>query len=370
MHLKSSEAAPNSNFVNNKCRVSMSLQNKFKNFHDSIKLGRKDVEYTTARLKDDSITSDIVDRFKEDGYPVIEDFIQGSLATFTGIREKGQDFDIDRAIVIEAGLAPENPITPKLAVLEVLEERGFKNAKIKKPCVTADYKADDLHIDIPIYRKYDNGQYELAVGKRHSDEDNREWARASPRELIDWVNDYDSDETYGSNKHDQYRRIVRYLKRWRNFTFGDDVRRKIYSIGIAVMVKESFNSSINDEGFPDDLTALRETINHILNYRSYFTLVELDKYRVNVALPVSPNRDIFHGSSVATGTQFRNKLSALLKTLNKVADEEQESKQCELLRSVFGEDFPECAATTSSASSNAVKTVFASSGVVGTSQGA
>ncbi|WP_323870439.1 cyclic GMP-AMP synthase DncV-like nucleotidyltransferase [Xenorhabdus szentirmaii] len=257
--------------------------------------------------------------------------MQGSLATFTGIREKGQDFDIDRAIVIEAELAPENPITPKLAVLEVLEDRGFKNAKIKKPCVTADYKADDLHIDIPIYRKYANGQYELAVGKRHSDEDNREWARAAPRELIDWVNNYDANETYGSNKHDQFRRIVRYLKRWRNFTFGDDVRRKIYSIGIAVMVKESFHSSVNDEGFPDDLTALRNTINHILNYRSYFTLVDVDKYSINVALPVSPYRDIFHSSSIVTGTQFRNKLNALLKTLDKVADEEQESEQCELL---------------------------------------
>lgn len=109
----------------------MSLQNKFMNFHDAIKLGRQDLEYTTARLKDDSITAEIKKRFKEDGYPVIEDFIQGSLATSTGIREKGQDFDIDRAIVIEADLAPENPITPKLAVLEVLEDRGFKNAKIK-----------------------------------------------------------------------------------------------------------------------------------------------------------------------------------------------------------------------------------------------
>lgn len=101
----------------------MSLQNKFMNFHDAIKLGRQDLEYTTARLKDDSITAEIKKRFKEDGYPVIEDFIQGSLATSTGIREKGQDFDIDRAIVIEADLAPENPITPKLAVLEVLEDR-------------------------------------------------------------------------------------------------------------------------------------------------------------------------------------------------------------------------------------------------------
>ncbi|HBA3612172.1 TPA: nucleotidyltransferase [Escherichia coli] len=347
----------------------MSLQNKFKNFHDAIKLGRKDLEYTTARLKDDSITADIVERFKEDGYPVIEDFIQGSLATSTGIREKGQDYDIDRAIVIEAKLAPENPITPKLAVLEVLDKRGFKNAKIKKPCVTADYKVDDLHIDIPIYRKYDNGQYELAVGKRYSDENTREWARAAPRELIDWVNNYDANEAYGSNKHDQYRRIVRYLKRWRNFTFGDDVRRKIYSIGIAVMVKESFFSSINDEGFPDDLSALRKTINYILNYQNYFTLVEDGKYRIKVTLPVSPYRDIFHGSSIVTGTQFRNKLSALLKILDKVADEDQESKQCELLRSVFGEDFPECAAA-SSTSSSTVKTVFASAGVVGTSQGA
>ncbi|MNG98544.1 hypothetical protein D3C73_306080 [compost metagenome] len=350
----------------------MSLQNKFFKFHDAIKLGIKDVEYTNARLKDDSITNDIKARFKEDGYPVIDDFIQGSMATHTGIREKGQDFDIDRAIVIEAELAPENPITPKLAVLEVLEERGFKNAKIKKPCVTADYKAEDLHIDIPVYRRYENGHYELAVGKRHSGEDNREWSSSAPRDLIHWVSDYDSNAVYGSKKHDQYRRIVRYLKRWRNFTLSESIRRKVYSIGIAVMVKESLNNSINDEGFPDDLSALRLTIYHILNYGGYFSLVDAEKYKVKVYIPVSYQRDIFDNSSIATGTQFRNQLNALLKTLDKVAGEEKESKQCELLRSVFGEDFPEHASssTASVASSAAVKTVYASAGAVGTSQGA
>lgn len=105
--------------VHNKCGVFMSLQNKFFKFHDAILLGIKDVAYNTARLKDDSILKEIKARFKEDGFPVIDDFIQGSMATDTGIREKGQDFDIDRAIVIEASLAPENPITPKKAVLEV-----------------------------------------------------------------------------------------------------------------------------------------------------------------------------------------------------------------------------------------------------------
>lgn len=347
----------------------MSIQSKFLKFHDAIKLGRKDLEYTNARLKDDSITESIKARFRLDGYPVIEDFIQGSLATSTGIREKGQDFDIDRAIVIEASTAPENPITPKLAVLEVLETRGFKNAKIKKPCVTADYKTEDLHIDIPVYRQYENGQYELAVGKRLSDENNREWAMSAPRELIDWVKNYDKEVAYASAKHDQFRRTVRYLKRWRNYKFADDIRRKIFSIGITVMVKECFVSSVDNEGFADDLTALKSTVSAIQASPWYFTSLGEGKYKVEVSLPVGNRRDIFHGSSVVTGTQFKNKLAALLKTLESVASEENESKQCDILRSEFGEDFPE---DTSSLSSKSLSknAVYATAGAVGTSQGA
>lgn len=355
--------------VHNKCGATMSIQSKFNTFHKAIKLGRKDPEYKNARSKDDSITEDIKARFKEDGYPIIEDFIQGSLATHTAIKEKGQDFDIDRAIVIEVSLAPDNPIIPKEAVLEVLENRKFKNAKIKKPCVTADYKTENLHIDIPVYRRYENEQYELAIGKRHSDENNREWSTAAPHELIDWINRSDKYGFYESEKIAQYRRIVRYLKRWRNFKFKEEVRQKIFSIGIAVMVKEQFQSSVNTEGFPDDLLALRTTLYGILNYGGYFTEVEEDIYKVKVLLPVSPRRDIFYKSSTNTGTQFRNKLRSLLNILDKTANEENESKQCDLLRSVFGEDFPESTSSNSTGSSSA-KTVFATAGAVGTSQGA
>ncbi|CDH34206.1 nucleotidyltransferase [Xenorhabdus bovienii] len=347
----------------------MSIQSKFNIFHKAIKLGRKDPEYKNARSKDDSITEDIKARFKENGYPIIEDFIQGSLATHTAIKEKGQDFDIDRAIVIEVSLAPDNPITPKEAVLEVLESRRFKNAKIKNPCVTADYKTENLHIDIPVYRRYENEQYELAIGKRHSDENNREWSTAAPHELIDWINNSDKYGLYGSEKIAQYRRFVRYLKRWRNFKFKKEVCKKIFSIGITVMVKEQFQSSVNTEGFPDDLSALRATLYGILNYGNYFTEVEEDSYKVKVLLPVSPRQDIFYKSSTDTGTQFRNKLKSLLDTLDKVASEESESKQCDLLRSVFGEDFPKSTSSNSTGSSSA-KTVFATSGAVGTSQGA
>ena len=83
--------------------------------------------------------------------------------------------------MIEEAKAPENPVTPKKKALEVLEDRGFKNAKIKKPCVTADYASDNVHIDLIIYKKSGDQHY-LAVGKKNSDEDNREWVRSrSPR---------------------------------------------------------------------------------------------------------------------------------------------------------------------------------------------
>lgn len=109
----------------------MSLQNKFFKFHDAILLGIKDVAYANARLKDESILKEIKARFKEDGFSVIDDFIQGSMATDTGIREKGQDFDIDRAIVIEASLAPENPITPKKRSWKYLKTVDLRMQKSK-----------------------------------------------------------------------------------------------------------------------------------------------------------------------------------------------------------------------------------------------
>ena len=108
----------------------MGLQSKFLTFNTNIYITRQSEEYKNAREKDDSITEDIRKKFRENGYPVQEDFIQGSLAINTAIKEKGKDFDIDRAIVINENDAPTDPTIPKKVVLEILENRGFKNAKI------------------------------------------------------------------------------------------------------------------------------------------------------------------------------------------------------------------------------------------------
>ncbi|SET28065.1 hypothetical protein SAMN04487962_106186 [Marinobacter segnicrescens] len=344
----------------------MGLQKHFKAFHDTIKLGRKDVSYASAREKDDSIKEAIKRSFKENGHPVIDDFIQGSLAVHTGIKSRDTDFDIDRAIIIDSADAPESPIEPKRRIKEVLENRGFSNVRIKKPCVTADYKALDLHIDFPVYKR-SGAEYSLAVGKAGSSDGNKEWASADPKGLESWIKDDSFYTGSKRDKHDQFRRLVRYVKRWRDHQFSQDVARKIYSIGLTVMIKECFSPCFDDNGKPCDATALSQTLSNILS-RGYFAQqLEDGRYKVNVRLPVNPWRDIFSGSSVNTGTQLFNKLSRLKTKLDQALAEEDEVKQCRILNQMFGDEFE---VPTQSSESRASKAAFATAGYVGTSQGA
>ncbi|MEG2360145.1 MAG: nucleotidyltransferase, partial [Acinetobacter sp.] len=54
----------------------MGLQSKFSTFNSNIYITRQSEEYKDAREKDDSITEEIRKKFRENGYPVQEDFIQ------------------------------------------------------------------------------------------------------------------------------------------------------------------------------------------------------------------------------------------------------------------------------------------------------
>jgi hypothetical protein len=343
----------------------MSIQSKFSKFHDNIKLGREDEAYREARVKDQSILDGLKAEFKSAGHPVIETFIQGSHGTNTAIKHPEDDFDIDRAVVIDADNAPDDPVKVKKLVLKVLEKRGFKNAKIKKPCVTADYMNLNLHIDIVVYRKRGE-QYELALGKQNSNEENKQWSTAEPKKLIEHINDSSYYIGSADLKTKQLKRLVRDIKRWRDEKFGQIVGKKVFSIGLALMLKDRFCPSISDNGKVSDLQSLRDTISAILQ-ANYFQWAGDGKYKLNVNLPVQPYRNVFENSSVDTGTQLYNKLNLLLIKLNQALEEDSLVKQCEILQGLFGNDFevPE-----KEKSNNVGKVAYSSAGVVGTSQGA
>ncbi|WP_419533399.1 SMODS domain-containing nucleotidyltransferase [Endozoicomonas sp.] len=363
----------------------MAIQAHFNTFNKKIYLTNQSKGYKEAKAKDEGILSAIKEAFREAGYPVIDTFFQGSFAVYTAINSLDDDFDIDRALVIDASQAPEDPVAPKKVVKKVLEDRNFKESKIKKPCITADYQSLNLHIDYTVYRldtcPWLGDSYELAVGKEGSDNNNKEWSPSDPKGLIGWIDDADRYGNKPLEKRKQFRRLVRYMKRWRDENFSPEVKKKLFSIGLTVMIKEVYSPGYFSEELEDDLMVLKKVVDDILNAGYLEKDFWTDNYRLSVRLPKKPERDIFQhkvdggsspGSDYNLGNQFRNKLLRLQDKLQKALEEESEVKQCTLLNSVFGDDFP----IPEEKASNAAKVAAVSTaylpvaGASGTSQGA
>lgn len=321
----------------------MGLQQQFSKFHNTIALSREDDAYKNSREKDDSLLNEIRTAMKNAGYPLLRTFLQGSHShgVNTGVIPiNGEDFDIDRALIIDEDDAPCDPLAVKRVVKNVMDNRRFKNATIKMPCVTADYASTPIHLDYPIYKQTDDHDLYLAIGRENSE---GEWDLNDPEGLRKWIcsrKDYASffADDLTDEEFQQFRRLVRYMKRWRDVQFPESMRKYIYSIGLTLMIRECFCSSINVTGPDNDLESLTRTIDKILKI-GYFTGRGVDKFDIQVLLPVAPSRDVFDKHGVTVGTTFHKKLSMLLVKLNDAEKEESLKKQCELLAKQFGSDF-------------------------------
>lgn len=366
----------------------MPIQTHFDNFNKKIYLSSHSEGYKKAKEKDQSIFEAIKTAFKEAGYQVVDSFMQGSFAVNTAINSLDADFDIDRAIVIDDKNAPSDPVAPKQIIKNVLINRNFKEPRIKKPCVTADYQSVNLHIDYTVYKKSASllgDTYYLAVGKNGSSEEHKSWSEADPKGLIEWIDSVD-DFIFGApEKRKQLKRLIRYMKRWRDVNFGNDVKKKIFSIGLTVMLKEQYSPSTFSAIVEDDLNALKKTVDAIITANYIKAPWGTTDYRVHVMLPKLPKRDIFQhkvdggyaeGSDLNVGTQFRNKLLKLQTELQNVLDETDEVKQCIILNKLFGNDFevPAKISESSNKTASSIKVAgiapLSSAGASGTSQGA
>lgn len=362
----------------------MAIQSHFNNFDKKIYLTSHSGGYKKAKDKDNSIFDEIKSAFINAGYPVIDTFMQGSFAVNTAINSLDGDFDIDRAIVISATTAPEDPLEPKKIILEVLQKRNFKDPRIKTPCVTADYQSINLHIDYTVYKKdsslFTDDSYYLAVGKNGSSVENKEWSESDQKGLIHWIGSSDDYFLGPIAKRKQLKRLIRYMKRWRDVNFSKEVGNKIFSIALTVMVKEQYKPDAFSIDVENDLKALQSTIHNILEAKYISAPMGTSNYRVSVKLPTKPYRDIFqhkvkgvrsNGSDLNIGTQFKNKLTSLNAELKKAINEVDETEQCVILNKIFGDDFiiPNNNNNNNNKSTGGIS-LLSTAGASGTSQGA
>ena len=311
------------------------VQKQFEEFHSAICFDEDD-EKATLREKRDIIVKALKDNLGDD-VPSFVNFNQGSYSMHTGVVPLDGNFDIDVGLIFDC----TKDKYPDLVVLKKkvrdAVNTNFRTVVIRRPCVTVNYLNGGkiaYHVDLAIYSKGDGDQLYLAKGKENSAEEHRIWEVADPKGLTKRVCGAFED----ADKLAQYRRCIRYLKRWRQVKFQG--AGAPLSVALTVAALLWFKPNFGTSGKPVDLLAMLDWVKSMLaqfthDYRQDDGL----HLRLKVALPVEPYSDLMAKRTAAQMKDFKEKLEALRDALQLAYDEELPEEACKHLKKQFGDDF-------------------------------
>lgn len=283
-----------------------------------------------------------------DDLPKFKYFNQGSYAMYTGVEPLDKDYDIDIGLRFIVNKSDYEPLKLKKKVHEILEDHTDYGAEIKEPCVTVTYKKkndETFHVDLVVYAYEDmdnmDSQLYMARGDKNSKSEDKKWEESDPIKLKDLIN---NKFTIKEEKA-QYRRIIRYMKRWKNIKFSADGNSEPHGIGVTLLAYENFKTCKYDylEGkfIANDLYALIDFVKNIKDSFVYDgTDTGRELYRIHMDLPTKPNTDVFAKMTSIQMTNFKDKIDIMVTKLEEVKDEIDIVGQCNKLNKIFGDDFP------------------------------
>lgn len=311
------------------------LQRQFEDFHSTICFDEDD-EKATLREKRDTIVKALRDRLGND-VPSFVNFNQGSYSMHTGVVPLDGNFDIDVGLIFDCNQDKyPDPVALKKKVRDAANT-NFRTVLIRRPCVTVNYMSGGeiaYHVDLAIYTKGDDGKLYLAKGKENSAVEHRIWEVSDPKELTKRVCGAFED----SYKLAQYRRCIRYLKRWRQVQF-QGVGAPL-SIAFTVAALYWFKPNFGMSGKPVDLLAMLHWVNAMLAQFTYDHHPEDGMHlRMKVVLPVEPYSDLMAKRTAAQMKNFKEKLESLRDALQMAYDEDLPEDACKHLKKQFGDDF-------------------------------
>lgn len=286
------------------------LNSAFKTFDKNITLSEsKRTELTTSRK---AIRDTIRGSFSDKGWSSVKFHMQGSIAMNTAVNPiNGDDYDLDDGVYLSDFEDAEEDTWPSYQtahrwVRNAVEDETSSDPIDKNTCVRIPYK-HGYHIDMPIYIM-SNGVAYLAH-KRDG------WIKSDAKEFRDWF----SGECKTTDN--QLRRIVRYLKRWKDYK---EVNLK--GIELTILAVNNFEES---PGRDDD--ALRYTVSNIIDTLDVsFSCIK----------PVEPKDDLLEGSSQTRIDSVMSSLRKLLEALESAKEIESDKEASEILIKVLGNSFP------------------------------
>ena len=321
------------------------VQTYFNKFHETIRRSYED--NSTLREKRDLLLRDLREGLRRYAQnhnvkiPRFEHFNQGSYAMGTGIEPlPGEDYDIDVRLDFHLSKDDYPPVEVKKWVHEALHT-GNRTVQYKRPCVRVQYHraGEELyHVDLAVYSgsssNWGNRTY-LAKGFLGSKPENQIWEVAEPKRLIDIF----QQKFQNQGDREQFRRVIQFLKRWKDFNFSANGNDRPTGIAMTACAINWFRvatiRNFNDgKYYYNDLTALKNLVGSILNQFNFGS-------RISVYLPVPPNNDLFEKMSNKQMENFKIKLAGLVSVhLRNAEGAPTDFLACSALRRAFGDDFP------------------------------
>jgi len=260
---------------------------------------------------------------------------QGSYKYHTTIHADVVDRDV--AVMIPLN-TEDNPDPRKIkGYLRDSINTPVRTVVIKEPCVRAAYHKDGkeyLHIDLPLYAK-DGDKVYLARGKEYG---TYCWEAADPAGL-------NADLCGKINGNPQLRRVICYLKKWKNVHYANPVcdHQVPPSIGLTYLVCDSFEAQSSTDG-DDDLLAFQKTVRNICNrfVISRDSAGNITSASISRYLPVQPYTDIFKkmkDSSASYMITFYNRLCTARDQLTNAVNVEADHDAAEYVVKVVGDEF-------------------------------
>ncbi|MDQ0897500.1 CBASS cGAMP synthase [Paenibacillus sp. V4I7] len=306
----------------------------FTNFHNEIYLDSTQKE--SLRTSRNEIRKKIKKYFKEElGLAEPKFYGQGSYMMNTTVTPIDGEYDVDDGIYLEHLKDMEEkdwatPATVHSWIVKATKGHTSTDPVDKNTCVRVIFKAK-YHVDLPIYVKKTDEHPKLAHKSKG-------WIDSDPKELTKWFNDEVKE------KGNQLKRLVRYLKAWKDNKEGDT---KLPSgMFLTILAANHFVADHPDE----DDAALAATAKAIHNALS-------DSF--SLTRPVFPSEELMSDWSDTRRDNFLNKLANLVKKAEEALEESDKTKASKKWIDVFGDRFPEHE-TTEAAKSETNSVVIAS----------
>ena len=321
------------------------LQTYFNKFHETIRRNYSDS--SILREKRELLLRDLREGFGRYAQnhnvkiPRFEHFNQGSYAIGTGIEPLlGEDYDIDVGLIFHLSKEIYSPVQVKEWVYEALHT-GNRTVEYKRPCVRVQYHraGEELfHVDLAVYSgnvsNWNNQTY-LAKGFPGSAAENRIWEVAEPKKLLEIF----QQKFQNQGGRDQFRRVIQYLKRWKDVTFRAEGNERPTGIAMTACAMNWFQveTTYNPHTYRwqyDDFTALKNLVRSILNQFNFGS-------RISVCLPVPPYNDLFLKMSDRQMQNFKTQITGLYSVdLGTAENAQTDYLACSALQRAFGDDFP------------------------------